>query len=214
MRFWSMMATASIFILPALASADEKGEVNPEAIKKKLLERFDLNGDGNVDEGEKAKAAEQMKRDLAGGKIPDEMKAMLDRNGDGKVDPQEMAFAREMAARFQGKGGGQPQFGAEGGIGGFEGGAPSGFNGGIPPEVLKKFDKNKDGELDEKEQKAAMAALGPKKSRSQQLKEKLDLNGDGKITKDERETVAAERKAEQEEKKAKFKKKTKPADDE
>jgi hypothetical protein len=68
----------------------------------------------------------------------------------------------------------------------------------IPADILKKFDKNQDGQLDEKEQKAAGDALGPKKSRKEKLQEKLDLNGDGKITKEERETVAAQYKAEQE----------------
>ena len=68
----------------------------------------------------------------------------------------------------------------------------------IPPDVLKKFDKNQDGQLDDKEQKAAGEALAPKKSRKEKLQEKLDKNGDGKISKEEREAAAAERKAEQE----------------
>ena len=79
----------------------------------------------------------------------------------------------------------------------------------FPPEVIKKFDKNKDGELDEKEQKAAMAAFGPKKSRSQQIKDKQDADGDGKVTKAEREAYAEQLKAEAAEKKEEKKMKSK-----
>lgn len=184
-----------------------------EEFKRKLLAKFDLNGDGQVDNIEKSQVAEQMQKDIASGKMPEDLKAILDLNGDGQVDPREVGMAREMMMRFQGgKGGGPPQFGAPGlgGPGGFEGGGLSGFGNQIPPDVMKKYDKNKDGQLDEKEQKAAMAAMGPKKSRAQQLKEKMDLDGDGKITKDEREAYTEQRKAEQEEKK---REKTKKKDD-
>jgi len=190
---------------------------------KKLLGRFDLNGDGQVDPAEQAKAADAMKR-------------QFDRNRNGRLDPEEAALAQRMMSGY--RKGGPPQFGAGGaggaggGFGGGAGGAGGGFdgfNGGgrggagggsafggpIPPDVLKKFDKNKDGQLDEKEQKAAAEALGPKKSRKEKLQEKLDLNGDGKISKDEREHVAAQQKAEQEEKKAEqASKKGKPKKDE
>lgn len=172
-------------------------------VMRRIQAKFDLNGDGTVDDAEKTKVTDKIKADLASGKIPADMQELLDRNGNKKLDAEEAAAFRELIARMQ-AGGGGPQFGGGGGFGGP--GNSSGFGGQVPPEVLKKFDKNKNGQLDEDEQKAAMAALGPKKSRKEQLLEKLDLNGDGKITADEREQVAAQRKAEQEEKKAKKKK--------
>jgi hypothetical protein len=184
------------------AKGREPAGGNPEELRRKLMAKFDLNGDGQVDEFERAQVAEQMKKDFAA----------------GKLDPKDLAMAREIMARMQGQGGGAPQFGAPGfggpGFGGPGFGAPgaSGFSGDVPADVIARFDKNRDGELDEKEQKAAMAAMSPKKSRSQQLKEKLDLNGDGKITKEERKAYAEERKAEQEEKK-KDKGKKKDADE-
>jgi hypothetical protein len=187
-------------------------------VMKKIMAKFDLDGDGNVDEEEKAKAVDQFTKDIDAGDIPDGFNTVLDRNKNGKLEPAEAAAFQAIINRLRAGGGGQPQFGAGGaggqGLPGFGGpglGGPGlggpGAGGGdafgqVPPEILKKYDRNKNGQLDDHEKKAAMSARGPKKSRKQQLQEKLDLNGDGKITKDEREQVAAQRKAELEEKKA------------
>ena len=197
------------------------GALNPEALQKQMMAKFDLNGDGQLDDAEKAKATAQMQKFVAA----------VDKNGNGKIDPEEAAMVKALMSR-SGQGG-SPQVsagataeagaggaggygfgfggaggaggGAAGGGGGGGGAGGFGFGGQIPADVLKKFDKNQDGQLDEKEQKAAGEALGPKKSRKEKLQEKLDLNGDGKITKEERETVAAQNKAEQEALKAKKK---------
>jgi hypothetical protein len=209
MRVFCFALALAVMAIPLSSShADENEDLRKavtakaEEFKRKLLAKFDLNRDGQVDNIEKSQVAEQIQKDIANGKLPEDLKTILDLNGDGQVDPREMGMAREMMMRFQGQRGDQPQFGAPGagGLGGF-GGNGLGFGGQIPPDVMKKYDKNKDGQLDEKEQKAAMAAMGPKKSRAQQLKEKMDLDGDGKISKDEREAYAEQRKAEQEEKK-------------
>jgi Ca2+-binding EF-hand superfamily protein len=213
------------------------GGVSPEALQKQLMARFDKNGDGQLDETEKAAAAAEMQK----------FASAIDKNGNGKIDPEEAAMAKELMSRY-GRGGG-PQvgsgggggaggfgfgFGGAGGVGGGAGAVAGGGGGGaggfgfgvggqIPPDILKKYDKNQDGQLDEKEQKAAGEALGPKKSRKEKLLEKLDKNGDGKVSKEEREAAAAEYKAEQqaakEKKKAELeasraKSKAKPAQDE
>lgn len=166
------------------------GPINPAVLQKQMMAKFDTNGDGQLDESEKAAAAAQMQKFVAA----------IDKNGNGKIDPEEAAMAKALMSRA-GQGG-APQVGG-GGFGGFGGAGGAGGGGGfgsaqIPADILKKYDKNQDGQLDEKEQKAAGEALGPKKSRKEKLQEKLDLNGDGKITKEERETVAAQYKAEQE----------------
>jgi Ca2+-binding EF-hand superfamily protein len=191
------LATASV------ALADERadllkgvGAMTPEALQRQMMAKFDANGDGRLDDGEKAVAAAQMQKFVA----------TIDKNGNGKIDPEEAAMAKALMSR-QGQGG-APQVGAGGGFGGFGGAGGAGggtFGGQIPPDLLKKFDKNGDGQLDEKEQNAAGEALGPKKSRKEMLQEKLDKNGDGRITKEEREAAAAEYKAEQEALKAKKK---------
>lgn len=202
MRIWCCLLAVGMIALAqgtSWAQARDKAEVKnglakQAAMLKQMAAKFDLDGDGNVDDEEKAKAAEELQKRLQ----------------DGKLSAQEAALIKQLMAQLQ-AGGGQPQFGAGGGGGGglpgfggpgFGGSGGDAFSGQVPPDVLKKFDKNKNGQLDEAEKKAAMAALGPKKSRKEQLLEKLDLNGDGKVTKEEKEQVAAQRKAEQEEKKA------------
>jgi hypothetical protein len=177
---------------------------SPEALQRQLMAKFDANGDGQLDDREKANATAAMQKFVSA----------VDKNGNGKIDPEEAAMARAIMSRAGqggspqvgagggGGGGGGFGFGGGGGSGGGQGGGGGaggfGFGGQIPPEILKKFDKNQDGQLDEKEQKAAGDALGPKKSRKEKLLEKLDRDGDGKISKEEREAAAAEYKAEQE----------------
>lgn len=170
MRLISIMLTLpAILVLSTPTWADERavplrGLGGANGDQRQMLAKFDLNGDGQLDDAEKAKAAAQMQKQLSA----------LDKNGNGRLDPEEVAFARSLRSRA-GQGGG-PQYGASGGggggFGGF-GGAGGGFGG--PGE-----------------------ALAPKKTRKQRLQEKLDRNGDGKITKEERAAAAAERKAEQE----------------
>jgi len=247
MRAWCLFLTVAALAccqLPALAQSKEKDIAKAQALQaevmKKVMAKFDLDGDGNVDDEEKTKVVEQFTKDIEDGKIPEGFNALLDKNKNGKVDPQEAAAIQAIIGRLRGGAGGAGPFGpgnagpgvAPGlggpglggpglggpGLGGPGFGAAGGgdaFSGQVPPEILKKFDKNKDGQLDDKEKKAAMSALGPKKSRSERLQAKLDLNGDGKVTKEERDQVAAERKAEAEEKKAaaEEKKKARKKDD-
>lgn len=221
MRTWCLsLAIATIACVQVPTFAQNKEAIKAAAMQaellKKAMAKFDLNDDGEVDDEEKAKVIEKVQEDIAEGKIPAGFKELLDRNKNGKLEPQEAAVFREIVGRLQ-AGGGPPQFGAGDAQPGFGGPGLGGpgfggpgigdqagdpFSGQIPPAILKKFDKDKDGELDEKEKKAAMAAFGPKKSRKELLLEKLDLNGDGKVTKEERAEVAAQRKAELEEKKA------------
>lgn len=65
----------------------------------------------------------------------------------------------------------------------------------VPPEILAKFDTNKDGKLDEEERKAAREAHGEMDpARKQELLEKFDADGDGELNEDERATARAEMK--------------------
>lgn len=214
MRVWCFVLAIAVIACSQLSAfAQNKDALKAAAMQaevmKKVMAKFDLNGDGNVDDEEKANVVDGLKKQIEAGEIPDGFKDLLDRNRNGKLEAQEAAALREIVARLQAGGGGQPQFGA-GGRGGDGGGAFGGrggdgggaFGGPVSPEILKKFDKNKNGQLDDAEKKAAMAAMGPKKSRNERLQEKLDLNGDGKVTKEEKAQVAAQRKAEQDEKKA------------
>lgn len=76
----------------------------------------------------------------------------------------------------------------------------------VPPGILKKYDANQDGALDEKE-KAAMDADKAKKKAEGEAKrlEKFDKNKDGKLDESElaaEKAMKQEKKAEMEKKKA------------
>src|SRR5687768_4473146 len=169
----TLLIVAATLIVASSTWADEREDAlkafaaKAEEMQQKMMARFDLNKDGQIDEKEKAKAAEAMQKGAQAGELPAELKPLFDLDGDGKVSPQEIATAREMMARRQqGRRGGQGGAGGFGfggaggagggfgggaggagggfGLGGREGGAPSGFGNQLPPEVVKKFDKNKD----------------------------------------------------------------------
>jgi hypothetical protein len=59
-----------------------------------------------------------------------------------------------------------------------------------PPEMLEKYDTNKDGKLDKDERKAAFEA------RKAEMIKKFDKDGDGKLSEDERKAAGEARKAE------------------
>ena len=171
------LAISAALAFTAAARADDKadlmravGAAGMVNLQRQMMARFDTNRDGRLDDAEKAKAAAEIQKQLAA----------LDKNGNGKLDPEEAALAKAMMSR-SGQGGG-PQFGAGGGGFGGAGGVGGGTAGG-------GFGGAADG---------AAGAPEPKKTRKQRLLEKLDQNGDGKVTKEEREAAAAERKAEQE----------------
>ena len=146
-----------------------------------MADDFQRAGAGNISPQQMAELKQRMLQELQNGKIPDEIKKMLDRNRDGNIDPQEMAMAKDMMAKMQAaRGGGNAQFGAPGGTG-------EGIENPITPEMVKKYDKNGDGQLDAAEKKTALESLN--KSRTQLIKEKLDTNGDGKIDDAERKAA-------------------------
>ena len=123
----------------------------------------------------------------------------FDKDGDGKLNEQERGAARQA---MQAKG--QPGKGAPGIGGAGKGNGPG--NGPGHEAILKHFDKNGDGKLDEQERAAAMKARGekgdgpgPGAGREEVLK-RFDKDGDGKLNDEER---AAARKAMEERQKNK-----------
>lgn len=166
---------------------------NPELMKR-LLEKFDTNKDGQLSPEERAKAQEEMLKmsGQAGGPNFQEFLKKFDKDGDGKLNDRERAAAMEAAQKIRAQGGGNgPQVGA-----------PSfPAEGGIPADILQKFDKDGDGKLNDAEQAAAKKALAGKKERVKQsdvIKE-FDKDGDGKLNAEEK---AAARKAAKERKKS------------
>lgn len=131
-----------------------KGRPGSPEMRKMMLERFDKDGDGQLNEAERAQAKKAMqkrgaemfaKADKNGdGKIsqdeaPPEMWARMkkaDKDGDGAVSKEEMAAARSSR---EGKGGpGKP-------------GKPGKPGAGGKGNPISQFDKDKDGKLSKDE---------------------------------------------------------------
>ena len=183
---------ATLFLAAGLRAAEEtkpadKPAAPPAAAMKRsraeeLLQRFDLNRDGKLDEDELAAAhevmlKEQMDKQAAQAARPDaeqfraRMLAMFDKNHDGRLDDDERAEARK--------------YGEEHGLG---------ENGEVREELMKRFDKNADGKLDDteraemqkflQERRVSSPGPGPGPMREFLLRE-FDRNSDGKLDESE-----------------------------
>jgi Ca2+-binding EF-hand superfamily protein len=147
MRSAAFLAVLSLLsLISSWATADEPKE---QGRRTELLQKFDKNGDGKLDQQEVAAAREALgnkgKQARRGADEPAaEALKRFDKNGDGKLDAQEIAAAR--AARMK-RGEGGPRRGPGGEMPGRE-------------ALLKKFDKNGNGKLDPDELAQARAQLG------------------------------------------------------
>lgn len=127
--------------------------------KEALLKKFDKDGDGKLSDSERAAAQEALKKRL-GSDEPAGVgkKALLkkfDKDGDGKLSDEEKKAAKEAVQSRGGKGSSKPEDKKP---------AEDSKGPAIPAEVLKKFDKDGDGKLNEEEKKAAYEALKKRKA--------------------------------------------------
>ncbi|MBI2511915.1 MAG: EF-hand domain-containing protein [Opitutae bacterium] len=102
------------------------------ARQRELLEKFDKNHDGRIDDEEKLAARAYM-RGMSGGGPKERYKKALklfDKNGDGKLDDAERTEAEKAREEFQAN----------------------------REAVLKRFDRDGDGVLNEEERAAALKA--------------------------------------------------------
>ncbi len=167
-------------LLSGTAQAEEEGKQGRRA---KLLEKFDANGDGKLDETERKAAREALKAKIL---------EKFDEDGDGKLSEDERAKAKEARPkRRRGRGmRGRRMAHARG-----DDQAPRGRRGGrrlpeaVKQKLLKQFDENQDGKLDKSEREAA------KKARKAKILEQFDEDGDGTLNEDERKAVRESRRA-------------------
>jgi len=107
-------ALCALVLLAGTAQADPEGRRGrrgmPPKLRQKLLEQFDANGDGRLDETERAaaKAAMQAKREERKQQILER----FDADGDGQLNDEEKAAAKEafkakMKERFDKNGDGE-----------------------------------------------------------------------------------------------------------
>ncbi len=131
----------------------------PQFNREEILKKFDKNGDGKLDDDERKAAREAFMKKRGGkgrGGRPqfnrEEIIKKFDKDGDGKLNDEERKALREaFMKRRGGKGGGGK-------------GRPGGPGARIDrAELLKKFDANGDGKLDDDERAKAREALRKKR---------------------------------------------------
>ena len=159
------------------------------AAQKKLLERFDTNKDGVLSDAEQLRAQEALKQQgalLGSGLVPGgfpsaaELLKRFDKNRDGKLTGDEKLAAQAAMQKPRGSGG--PAAGALGGVGG---GVQPGAAAAQPaaaedkPErkpnpLIKLYDLDGDGKLNDEEKAALQADRGKKKAKEKAKAKKGD----------------------------------------
>jgi len=181
-RAQDAMTAAPTDRTPAVRAGSPKGDRAAE-----LLQRFDKNGDGRIDDDERIDAREAMRagqndRKMAGGspQLRARMLERFDKNQDGRLDDTERAEAQK-AARERG-------IGME-----TEKSRPMARlpEGRLREEALKRFDANGDGQLDESERAEMRKALGDRLAENPQVIQRFDKNGDGRLDESERAAARA-----------------------
>ena len=197
------MALLVPLAMASLSSAQERERPrgpNPE-MRQKMIEKFDKDGDGKLNEEERAAAREFMqerraRRDGEGGppwardgerpqgpnpEMRQKMIEKFDKDGDGKLNEEERAAARKFMQERRAQREGKPPWAKEGQAdkprrgdgpkaGGPRGDRPRGDGpqdrvgppGGGPPDfgrMFKRFDADGDGKIDRKEFIAGMGKL-------------------------------------------------------
>jgi Ca2+-binding EF-hand superfamily protein len=163
-----LLVTAALLVVPALAQdemtdpgAKPAGGARMKKNHQELIKLYDRNGDGRLDDEEKAAAHKAMRKE--GGGENDRRKQMLkrfDRDGDGRLNDAERAEAEKARELIEKNGGA----------------------GKLREQAIKRFDQDGDGRLNETERAAA------EKFRTEHVK-KFDADGDGQLNEAERETA-------------------------
>ncbi|MBL9209321.1 MAG: hypothetical protein JNL92_02585 [Opitutaceae bacterium] len=182
---------ATLFLLligGPVEGAEAKGKADTPAARAarkadELLKRFDKNGDGRLDDDERADAKDAMMQDQldrqmtrinaapgGGERFRAQALELFDANKDGRLDDDERAEAQKFAEARQ-----DPLAARD--------------------ELTKRFDRNKDGRLDADERSQAEAflvelrAYGASRMREGLIRQ-FDRNADGKV--DDQEMTALE----------------------
>jgi hypothetical protein len=161
-----LVVAISLVFAAGTSHAEEKKPAEQGSLGKALVDRFDSNGNGQIDPGESAAARAQLGKGRGGkgegrekgpalggkgkgdGKIREALIKKFDANGNGQLEPAELEAAKAALEKMRsekGKGKGK----GNGGKG----------DGARREAMLKKFDVNGNGKLDPDEMQAAKAEL-------------------------------------------------------
>lgn len=178
---------AVLFILFTIPAGAEDAKGPGDAAKalaeaqKQLLEKFDVNRDGVLSDEEKIRAQELLRRQglpgiaiPAGGFKEDDFLKGFDKDRDGKLSNAERSAAQAAWQRMRARSGG-------GVVSGGQAGAAPGAGNVVPapqaptkqPKVsglVKRFDKDGDGKLNQEEKDALQAEVGKRKPKKADAK--------------------------------------------
>lgn len=160
----------------ASPAASAAAPAKPMSRTEEILRRFDKNGDGKLDDDEKADAHEAMLQEqMAKGANPASVRGLdayqalglevFDRNRDGRIDEDER---RDAFAFVQIR-----------------------TDASIRESILKRFDKNQDGLLDDSERVASQAYLEEHRGElmHEVLVKRFDKNANGQLDADEKAAI-------------------------
>ena len=200
------LLTATLFASPAFAQSEAPAAPPPAPGPRhaEMIKQFDQNGDGRLDDTERAAARAAHRGEFL---------KRFDRDGDGQLNDSEKAAARQAGKAMhqkwsRGGGPGDPppwmrrelhrwfeqKWGGHAGPGrphgpAFAGGPRGKLHGGI----LKRFDQNHDGRLDDTERaeakKAGEEMRAQARARHQDMLSRFDKDGDGKMGEEERKAM-------------------------
>jgi Ca2+-binding EF-hand superfamily protein len=173
-------AAATLFLSFGLRAADAAKPANDMKSTRaaEMLKRFDKNGDGKLDDDERAEAKDAMLREqmdrqatraaALGGSEAERAKMLerFDKNHDGRLDDEERAAA-EKAGRERAA-------------------VANGPAGNLRAELIRRLDKNADGKIDQAERAAGAEFIADHLDQYPAMKQRFDENHDGKLDGTER----------------------------
>ena len=160
MKLWIIgafvLALGVCVVQPALAQRPNREEI---------IKKFDKDGDGKLNEDERAEARKAWQARSGGGRWAEIIKK-YDKDGDGKLSDEEKAEAKKARRARAGD---------------------------RRAEFMKKHDTDGDGQLSDEEQAAARKAMAERRGggegrggRRAEIIKKFDKDGDGKLSDEER----------------------------
>ncbi len=176
-----------------LAQNEAKGNNKGDRVerKQKMLEMFDKDGNGKLNDEERA-AAKKARQDRVGKKGKGKGDARKGRQGGGRRGGKDQAGRRERMSRKQALA--KFDTDKDGKLSKDERAKMMAAMKKHRQEMLKKrFDKDGDGKLNADEKAAMDKFVGKMEAKRKKMVKKFDADGDGKLNKEERQKMEASR---------------------